>query len=166
MRFFKTLLFLTAITLVSCSTDDNDGNNLPEQGNIGLALSNGGGFSVENIEASISSLYDDSNMTSVTITGTAGQTGSIAITIIDNDGSFRALVNENSISIGDTSLSVYATVDFESDNFNLNAGAGTLEIISYEEFNDQNYAILSATFSAADSNFNTMTSSILDIVLD
>lgn len=166
MRLFKTLLFLTAITLFSCSTDDNDGNNLPEQGNIALALSNGGGFSVENIEASISTLYDDSNMTSVTITGTAGQTGNIAITIIDNDGSFRALVNENSISIGDTSLSFYATVDFESDNFNLDAGAGTLEIISYEEFNDQNYAILSATFSAADSNFNTMTSSILDIVLD
>jgi hypothetical protein len=159
MRLFKTLLFLTAITLFSCSTDDNDGNNLPEQGNIALALSNGGGFSVENIEASISTLYDDSNMTSVTITGTAGQTGNIVITIIDNDGSFRALVNENSISIGDTSLSFYATVDFESDNFNL-------EIISYEEFNDQNYAILSATFSAADSNFNTMTSSILDIVLD
>lgn len=167
MKILKMLLLLTAFILYSCSTDD-DGDSqsgLPEQGNIGLALSNGAGFPVENLQASVSAFYDSSSTPTITITGTAGSTGTIVITIVDNDNDFMALVNENAIPIGNTTLSFYATVDFQSDNFTLNAGAGTLEILNYEEFDTQNYAELSATFSAADSNFNTMTASLLGIIL-
>lgn len=166
MKILKTVLLLTTFTFFACTTDDegDSQSGLPEQGNVSLALSNGGGFVVENMQASVSALYDTSNTPTITITGTAGNTGTILITIVDNDNDFMALVNENAIPIGNTALSFYATVDYQSDNFTMEAGAGTLEIISYEEFGNQNYAELSATFSAA-GNFNTITSSILDVIL-
>lgn len=156
---------LTLITMFSCSTDEENQVELPTQGNVSIALSNGAGFAVENLEATITNQYDIANTTTITITGTAGSTGTIEITIVDNDNSFMALVNENSIPIGDTSLSFYATIEYESDNFNLSGQAGTLEIINYTEFNDQNYSEIDATFSTA-GNSNTMTSSILDIILN
>jgi len=166
MKLFKTLILLLILTTFSCSKDSNGNSELPEQGNVSLALSNGAGFVVENLVATISNLYDSANATTVTITGTAGASGTIRIIIVDNDNSFQALVNDNVFPVGDTSMSFYATVDYESDNFSLNAGAGSLEITRYSEFSDQNYSELSATFSAAGINFNTMTSSMLGLILD
>lgn len=167
MKLLKMSILFICLILFSCdSDDDSEQVSLPDQGNIALALSNGGGFVVENIEALISNFYGSSiNTADIIISGTAGLSGSIVINIIDDDDSFRALVNENSFPIGDPSLSFFATVDYQSDNFNLNAAAGTLEILSYEEFSDQNYAKLSATFSVAGNNFNTITSTIRDIIL-
>ncbi len=166
MRVFKTLMVLTVITLVACSSDDdNQEAERPAQGTISLALSNGGGFVVENLQASISTLYSNAMTTTITLSGTAGGSGNVVITIVDNDAAMQAIVSEGSIPVGNTSLPFYATVVFESNTFVLDATAGTLDIINYQEFPDQNYAVLSATFSAA-GNSNSMTSSILDIVLD
>lgn len=166
MKSFRVLILLTLIITFSCSKDDNDTSNLPEQGNISLALSNGAGFVVENIVATVTKPYGSGNTSSITITGTAGGSGNLQITLVDNDDSFKALAKDNKIPVGATSESVYATIEYESDNFNLNAAAGTVEINQYSETSDQKHTELDATFSAADSNFNTMTSSILDLILN
>ncbi len=168
MKFHQLSFALLFLVLFSCSSDDNSSNqdSLPDQGSISLALSNGAGFPVEDISGIISNLYNDTiNTADIFISGTAGATGSITINVIDDDSSFRALVNENAFPVGDPTLSIFAAIDYSSDNFNLNAGAGTLEILNYEEFPEQGYALLSATFSVSDANFNTMTSSMFDIVL-
>lgn len=169
MKLFKTLLLVTVLTVFSCSKDENDTSQLPEQGNISLALSNGAGFVVENIEARISNLYNTANTSTITITGTTtvSNNGTLRITIVDNDNSFNAIANGNDISVGDTSNSFYATIEYQDDSFgSFIAGAGTVKITNYSEVSGENYALLSATFSAADSNFKNMTSSILGLVLN
>lgn len=168
-KFTTSLLALSLLLLFSCSSDDDGSNSeggIPEQGNISLALSNGAGFPVENISAVISNLYGDTiNTADILITGTAGASGNIVIDIIDEDNSFRAITNESAFPVGDPSETIFASINYNSDSFNLQAEIGVLEIISYEEFPEQGYALLSATFSVSDFNFNSITSSILDIVL-
>jgi hypothetical protein len=164
MKSLKVLLLFALFTSFSCSEDQEDTSIKPQQGSVSIALSNGGGFVIENLNAIISNHYGTDNTTDVSITGTAGSSGSIVITIIDNDGSFKALSKESSFPIGDTSKTYFATVKYASDNFNLDAGAGTITITSYTEFKDEKYSVLDATFSAA-GNSNTMTSSILGLIL-
>lgn len=166
MKLLKMLILLSIITTFSCSKDSEDNEELPAQGNVSLALSNGAGFVVENLVATISNQYDSANTSTITISGTSGSSGTVTITIVDNDNSFKALANGTDFTIGDTAQSFYATVEYQSDNFNLSGGAGTLKIINYTESNSQNYSEISATFSAAGPNFNTITSSILDLILD
>lgn len=166
MKLFKILCLLTVITAFSCSKDTDDTSDLPTQGSISLALSNGAGFPVENLEATITKQYDTDKRTTITITGTAGSSGKVKITIVDNDDSFNAIVKDNSFPIGDTTKSFYMTVDYESDNFNLKGAGGTLKITNYSEINDQNYSKLNATFSTVDNNFNTMASTISGLILN
>lgn len=164
MKSLKVLILFLIITTFSCSKDDNDQSGLPEQGNISLALSNGAGFSVENIVATVSKPYGSGNTSTITVTGTAGGSGKVKITLVDNDNSFKAFAKDNTLTVGATSESVYATIEYESDNFNLNGGAGTVIINRYTEASGQNYTELDATFSAAGSNFNTITSSIFGLI--
>ena len=167
MKLLKMLILVLILTTFSCSKDDNETSNLPEQGNISLALSNGAGFVVENIVATVSKPYGSGNTSTLTITGTAAQgTANIQITLVDNDNSFKAFAKGNTLTVGATSESVYATIVYESDNFNLNGGAGTVIINGYTETSGQKYTELDATFSAAGDNFNTMTSSILDLIFN
>lgn len=166
MQLFKTLIFCTLLLSFSCSKDSNNNSDLPEQGSIALALSNGAGFQVENIVAIVSKPYGSGNTSTINITGTAGGSGQVKITLVDNDSSFKAFAMDNTLTVGATSESVYALIEYESDNFNLNGGAGTVIINRYTETSGQKYTELNATFSAAGSNFNTMTSSINGLVLN
>ncbi|WP_396636879.1 hypothetical protein [Maribacter sp. R77961] len=165
MKSFRVLILLTFIITFSCSKDENGTSNLPEQGSIALAFSNGAGFVVENIVATVSKPYGSSNTSTLTITGTAGGSGNLKITLVDNDDSFKAFAEDNRIPVGATSESVYATIEYESDSFNLKGAAGTVIITGYTEASGQKYTELKATFSAAGEGFNTMTSTISSLIL-
>lgn len=166
MKILNTLFLITLITTYSCSNDtDETMTELPMQGNISLALSNGGGFVVENIVATVTKPYGSGNTSTITITGTAGGSGKLKITLVDNDDSSKAFAQDISIPLGSTTEPAYATIEYESDNFNLDASAGTVKINRYIETSGQKYTELNATFSATGSNFNTMTSSISGLIL-
>lgn len=166
MKILNALFLITLITTYSCSNDtDETMTELPMQGNISLALSNGGGFVVENIVATVTKPYGSGNTSTITITGTAGGSGKLKITLVDNDSSFKAFAKDNLIPVGATSESIYATIEFESNNFDLVAAAGTLEINGYTEAKGQKYTQLNATFSAAGGS-NTMTSSISGLIIN
>lgn len=165
MKTFKVIILSIILTTFSCSKDDSDAN-LPEQGNIALALSNGAGYEVEDIVATVNKHYGQSDNIAITITGTTRSNGQLKITLIDNDDSLKAIANEIDINVGDTSKTFYATIEYEDDTFgDFIAGAGTVKINGYEEFGSKKYSVLKATFSAAGTNFKTMTSTIGSLVV-
>lgn len=83
-------LLFAIITTFTCSKDEEGSTELPMQGNISFALSNGAGFSVENIVAIVSKPYGSGNTSTITVTGTAGASSKVTITLVDNDSSFKA----------------------------------------------------------------------------
>ncbi|MGC1516609.1 MAG: hypothetical protein WA810_13615 [Maribacter sp.] len=103
---------------------------------------------VENIVATVSKPYGLGNTSVITITGTAGGSGELRITLVDDDSSFKAFAEDHSIPVGAMSESIYATIEFESNNFNLTGAAGTVEINRNTETKSKKYIQLDATFSA------------------
>lgn len=166
-KFTVSLIAFAVIALFSCSSDDNEDTQedmvVPLQGTISVALSNGAGYVAENIEAFVEKKYDASNTNIMNVSALVNG-GNLFISIVDQDSTMPAVSNNNTISVGDTSQSSYVTVMYLSDDFSLEATAGSFEIITYDQDEYTSYVVLNATFSAAEGN-NTMVSSINDLVL-
>lgn len=158
-------LFLILINL-SCSDSDDSQEEQLAQGSISIAFTDGGGFVMENIKATVSNDYTTSNTLSINVTASAegSSGGRLTLNIVDNDDSLKALVKDNKIPIGDTSKSFYATVKYIDNSREFNGLIGAFEVDNY--VSNGKTAVLSGTFSSTNDNFVNILSSINSLILN
>ncbi|TBM99005.1 hypothetical protein EYD45_15935 [Hyunsoonleella flava] len=170
MKTLKTIFLLVSVLTLSCSENDgSEDEQQSTQGSISIAFTNGGGFAMENIVATISNYYETSQTLSINITAdTEGPSGGkLTLTVVDNDTTFQALVNGTKFPIGDTSKSFYATLRYVDNSSTFTGISGSLDISTIEDNlnGDADKLRLNAVFSSFDGSV-IMNSTISDLILD
>jgi hypothetical protein len=170
MKTIKTLaLFLFVITFSCSESDDsNEEKQQLEQGSVSLAFTDGGGFVMENIVATVTSNYENSNTLSILIKANAEDSGGIlTLNIVDNDASIEAFKFDDEYSYQNNVSSVYATATYVDSSRDFSGTVGRVRITKYQEnVNGNSKATkISATFNIT-GNFVTMLGNISGLVLN
>lgn len=167
MKTIKTLVLFLFLINLSCSKSDDTQEEQNSPGSVSIAFTNGGGFVMENIKATVSNDYTSSNKLTVNITGSAegSSGGSFTMSIVDNDDNFSALAKDNSIPFGNTTKSFYATARYTSNSIDFEGLTGTLDVTKYEENTNSKTALLNATFSPSNGSGVIMLGTISGLVL-
>lgn len=165
MKLLKTLFLLLLLVSFSCSEKENTEEEQQQtEGAVSFTFADGRSFIVENVNATVTNLYSFSDTKTITITGTAGGSGELTLTLVDKDNDFKAVVNENEFPFGDTSKSFYATIRYVDNSSTFTGGAGTFDILDYEENTNSGTSKLSGIFNTAN-NSTWMLGNISELVI-
>ncbi|GGD21857.1 hypothetical protein [Hyunsoonleella pacifica] len=170
MKILKSILLLVFVFTLSCSESENSEEEQQQtQGSISIAFTNGDGFVMENIVATLTNYYETDQTLNINITADAEgpSGGKLTLTIVDNDDSFQALVNGSQFPIGDNTKSFYATLRYVDNTSTFTGATGSLDIRSFQANlnGNSNKALLSAVFSSSDGTV-IMNSTISDLILN
>ncbi len=165
MKTIKTLiLFLFVITLSCSESDDSIEEQQQAQGSLSLAFISGGGFVMENVTATISGLYNNTNKLSIHITGEAegSNIGELTLNLIDNDPDSEAFKVNTEYSFNINSNTVYANATYVDSYKDFSGDTGRLTITKYDE--STNSATINGILSIT-GNYETMLLNMSSLIL-